>query len=100
MNAANQVISQTLANGPDGSPEGVKSGFSLSVAGQQRRTDMVGHPDDSMERENDPINCSGSGNRVRRVEPRMGSVIPGHQHGWPMVSPGEVLAHKEQRSRL
>ena len=50
-----------------------------------------------MEWKDNTDNRTRPDHRIRCVEPRMGSILPGHQHRWPMVNTRENPAHKLPR---
>ena len=55
---------------------------------------MVGRPDSRVEWQVNALDRARVCHRVGRLEPGLGSVLPGHQYRGPMVSPGEGMAHQ------
>ena len=83
---------QESANGIISSPEGGRPGLrdnDHAVGGQQGGAGMVGHRNGEMEREDNSSPRTSYGNRVGRIEARLGSVLPRNQYRGTLVSPGE-----------
>ena len=100
MSAANQVSPAVLQTPPNGPGKSLRPGLRLHsypLSTQQGRTVVVGQPDDKMEWKDNTDNRTRPDHRIRCVEPRMGSILPGHQHRWPMVKTRENPAHKLPR---
>ena len=55
---------------------------------------MVGHRNGEMEWENNSSPRTSYGNRVGRIEARLGSVLPRNQYWGTLVSPGEEPTHQ------
>ena len=55
---------------------------------------MVGRPDSRVEWQVNALGRARVCHRVGRLEPGLGIVLPGHQYGGPVVSPGEGVAHQ------
>ena len=55
---------------------------------------MVGRPDSRVEWQVSALDRARVCHRVGRLEPGLGSVLPGHQYRGPVVSPGEGMAHQ------
>ena len=70
----------------------------VPVGGQQGGTEMVGHGDVSLEWEDDPSETYGPDNRVRCLQHRLGSNLPGDRHRGTLVSPGKEVAHQLPRT--
>ena len=90
-------VLQEPPNGPHGRPETGGSGLQddlLSFPPQQRGADMVGRPDSRVEWQVNALDRARVCHRVGRLEPGLGSVLPGHQYRGPVVSPGEGMAHQ------
>ena len=91
------TVLQALTDGPSSSAEDFRARLRncpLTLARKQGRAKLVGHRDGQMERKDCPVDGARHGDRIRRIEPGMGSVLPGHEHRWSMVGGGIPLAHK------
>ena len=91
------TVLQALTDGPGKSSESSRPGLRNnpdSVPEQQGGVVMVGHSDGQMEWEVSPPEGARPDQRIGRVEPGMGSVLPGDQHRRSLVVSGEDVAHK------
>ena len=71
---------------------------SQSIPRQSGGTDLVGHPNDKMEWQDSISNGARPDHRIRRFIPRVGSILPRHQHRGTLVSSGEEVAHQLPRT--
>ena len=93
-------VLQEPTNGPDDGSKKSRPGLrdtSQSIPRQLGGTDLVGHPNDKMEWQDSISNVARPDHRIRRFIPRLGSVLPRHQHKGTLVSSGEV-AHQLPRT--
>ena len=58
----------------------------------------MGYPDEQMEWMAHPSQGAGPGDRIGRFNPRLGSVLPEHKYGWPMVCAGKDQPHQLPRT--
>ena len=106
MNATNQVIPpapvlQEPTNGPDNGSKESRPGLrdtSQSIPRQSGGTDLVGHPNDKMEWQDSISNGARPDHRIRCFFPRLGSILPRHQHRGTLVSSGGKVAHQLPRT--
>ena len=100
MNATNQVIPpaplfyrnlQMDLSHSETSGSGLQDDL-VSFPQQQRGTDMVGQPDSQVEWQVNALGGAQVCHRVGRLEPGLGSILPGHQYGGPW-SPQEREWH-------
>ena len=93
-------VLQEPTNGPENGSKESRPGLrdtSQSIPRQLGGTDLVGHPNDKMEWQDSISNGARPDHRIRRFIPRLGSVLPRHQHRATLVSSGEV-AHQLPRT--
>ena len=86
-----------LQTSPNGSDKILGAGLrihSKPVCGQQGGIDVVGQADGEMEWKVNDDDGTRPDHRVGCVQPRMGSILSGHQHRRPMVKTRENLAYK------
>ena len=96
-NPTSPPLLQTSPNRPDSSTESFNPGLRLTsdtLPREQRRATLVGYTDGEMEWEDPDFKNTRSGDRVGCVNPRMGSILSGLQHGRPLVPRGEDKPHK------
>ena len=96
-NTASSTVLQTPTDGSGGGSENIRSGLrglTRPVCRQQRRADLVGYSHDQVEWQDDVVGGTRHGDRIRRVEPGMGCVLPGHRYGRSLNLTRGGLAHK------
>ena len=94
-------VLQEPTNGPDNGSKESRPGLrdtSQFIPRQSGGTDLVGHPNDKMEWQDSISNGARPDHRIRRFIPRLGSVLPRHQHRGTLVSSGEEVAHQLPRT--
>ena len=58
----------------------------------------MGYPDEQMEWMAHPSQGAGPGDRNGHFNPRLGSILPEHKYGWPMVCAGKDQPHPLPRT--
>ena len=94
-------VLQTPTNGPDGVLESLGSklrDYTHPIPREQGGINLVGYPDEQMEWTAHPSQGAGPGDRIGCFNPRLGSVLPEHKHGWPLVCAGKDQPHQLPRT--
>ena len=65
---------------------------------EQGRINLVGYPDEQVERTPHPIQGTRPDNRIGRLNPGMGSVLPGNRYGRSLVGTGKNLPYQLSRA--